>query len=239
MRTGLGLTRRLLRGLGPLWRVRSLALLSELLFWAVWLGSVRHREQRDELLDPNRRLLPELDPVLERIAPRRVRVLEVGAGPMSALGRLHPTKEIDLVPTDLLADWYRRLLALRGLDPPVPTVRADAERLRDSFAAESFDLVFAANCLDHMEHPLRAIEEMVAVVRPGGWVVLSHGRDEGERQEYTGLHRWNLREAHGRFFLWRPGEEIDVSERLGPRCAVIARTTVDQVRVEIEKRAES
>ena len=164
-----------------------------------------------------------------------MRVLEVGAGPISNIGRHHPTKEIQLTPTDVLAKEYDRLLAARSLKPPVPTVYADAEHLSQFFAPNSFDLVYAGNCLDHMSNPRQAIEEMVKVVRPGGWIVLFHRANEAEQQDYAGLHQWNLSADEGRFILWTPTQRVDITELLAAECGTHTSLIDGHVWVEITK----
>jgi hypothetical protein len=44
---------------------------------------------------------------------------------------------------------------------------------------------------------------MLEVVRPGGFVVLRHLRNEAATERYTGLHRWNLERRGDELYLWR------------------------------------
>jgi hypothetical protein len=79
------------------------------------------------------------------------------------------------------------------------------------------------NDLDHSIDPVVSLQQMVHVVRPGGYVVLKHYPDEAEGAAYTGLHSWNLNERKGRFIIWqRPGPEIDVGQALGETAEVKA-----------------
>ena len=226
---------RLRRWIEPLSRVRVFGLLSELAYWYVWTYSSKSADARRQLLDPELPFPEELNDVVSRIPHKHVRMLEVGAGPITTIGRRHPTHEIELVPTDVLADHYRRMLALRGIKPQVPTIRADAENLSAFFANETFDLIYAGNCLDHMASPMNAVEEMLKVTRPGGWIVLHHFEDEGMKQGYLGLHQWNVSGRDGHLVLWTPAETIDVTERLASRCEVRVSRTADQVTAEINK----
>ncbi len=52
-------------------------------------------------------------------------------------------------------------------------VVADATRLLDTFAADSFDLVLSSECIEHTSDPGAAIDGMCAVLRRGGWLALS------------------------------------------------------------------
>jgi len=231
-------TRLLLRLLRPLWRIRRLALSTEVLFWWKWLREPRSSKLRAELLDPAQPLAPEIVDVVDRLGGARVRILEVGAGPLTTIGQRHPAREvaIEIVSTDVLAPTYARLLRRRGMTPVVPTVYADAERLTETFALGSFDVVFAGNCVDHMERPILAIEQMLEVVRAGGSVLLVHFIDEGKKQDYAGLHAWNLREENGTLIVANDRERIDVGEHFAGRAEVLARVRGELVIAELRKR---
>jgi SAM-dependent methyltransferase len=229
------LTRWLLKALYPVWKIRRVGLWSEVFFWRLWARSSDTQEQRNALMDEGLRFPVQLDPVVERIEGDTVRVLDVGAGPISSIGRRHPTKAIHLTPTDVLAEQYGKILSARGLKPPVPTVYADAETLSQQFGNDAFELVHASNCIDHMRDPAKAIDEMVKVVRPGGWIVLIHRMDEAKHQDYAGLHQWNVAVDGERFILWTPDTRIDMTQRLAPHCTTRATLVDDLVWVEINK----
>jgi SAM-dependent methyltransferase len=236
MRERSKLARMLLRLVRPVWRVRRLALLSELLFWDRWLarrfsdpsGAARLRDDA---------LVPEsLWRFIERAAADPVKILEVGAGPFASIGSGHPTRRVEVTATDVLADKYNRILRRRGITPKVPTVYADAERLSQQFGPATFDLVYAANCIDHTDDALRAIQEMVSVVRPGGYIVMDHFEDEGAHQDYAGLHKWNLKAADGKLLLWNLEQRHDVSRILAGSCDVEVSSAGSDLHVEIRKR---
>jgi SAM-dependent methyltransferase len=185
-------------------------------------------------LDPASPLLPAVAERVRRIAADPVRILDVGAGPATCLGYVVEGRRIEITATDVLAAVYERLWARSGVVPPVRTVRADAERLTERFAPGSFDIVYAQNSLDHAARPRAAIEQMVQMAKPGGFVLLSHAVDEGENEGYAGLHRWNLTERAGAFVIWNPGETIDMSRALGS-CRVTAVRSGGELFVEILK----
>lgn len=145
-----------------------------------------------------------------------MRILEVGSGPLTTFGTSHPDKTLEIVATDLLAETYARLLAHLKIEPPIRTVQADAERLTEVFAENSFDYVSANNCIDHCERPDRAIEQMMKVVRPGGWVALRHGENEGRRTWYLGMHGWNFSVEQGEPTLWNRRERIVIRDLTAP-----------------------
>ena len=205
---------------------RSVALKGEVQFWRKWL-STKGMYWPDDFrarLDPDRPLDGHLAPYVDRVDADRVRILDVGSGPLTKLGKTHASKRLEITATDLLASDYDRLLAELGIVPPVRTIHADAERLVAQFGPDAFDIVHAQNCIDHTADPERAIEQMVAVARPGGWVVLFHAENEGEREQYNQLHQWNFTCEHGAFVIRdRAGRTVDVTQRLAAQCDVECR----------------
>jgi hypothetical protein len=95
-----------------------------------------------------------------------VHILDVGSGPLTRLGKKHPSKQLVITVTDLLAYEYDRLLAEFEIEPLVRTVYADAERLVDQFGHNAYNIVHGDNCIDHTVNPLQAIEQMLAVSKP-------------------------------------------------------------------------
>lgn len=140
----------------------------------------------------------------------------MGAGPMTGVGKTHPSKKIELIATDILAEEYARTLHKHGVEPPVPTLYADAEDLTAKFAEESFDYVTANNSIDHCRNPLKAMMEMLRVVKTGCYVSVRHRENEAKRTGYTGLHEWNFKLRGRTPLLWRGGEEIDIPKALAP-----------------------
>jgi SAM-dependent methyltransferase len=206
------------------WRMRAR---SEVDFWADWLAGTPGTEQwasdRDARLQADTEVTdPLVRAELERLSATEISILDVGAGPLTALGHRYPGKTLTIIAVDPLAEEYDRLLRDMGLEPPVRTVRVAGEDLLARFGPERFDIAYAVNSLDHSAEPLAIISDMVGVVRPGGVVLLRHKRNEGESARYTGMHQWNFDQADGRFLLWNTAERIDVGAALGDRAETTA-----------------
>ena len=138
-----------------------------------------------------------LDPEAEAVS-----ILDVGAGPLTTLGKVWGRRNVTIIATDILADSYDTLLAEVGIDPPVRTIACSTDELEERFGAAAFDLIYVENALDHHADVVQAISSMLHVLRPGGHLVLRHARDEAETQGYDGLHQWNLRIESGDYVLW-------------------------------------
>ena len=195
---------------------------SETGYWEKWIARRgdpdpgRLTDSFEWRLDPESEVQEPLRGVLDRLEGPAVSILDVGAGPLTSVGKRHPGKQIEVVAIDPLAAEYDALLERAGIEPPVRTRPGRAELLLQEFGAGAFDVAHADNALDHCADPVAAIEEMFAVVRPGGYVVLRHGPNEAERNHYRGLHQWNLEASGDRLVVWGRGESHDVGSRLGP-----------------------
>lgn len=198
-------------------------------FWRQYLAERGGEFAGDfaERMDPTLPLQDYLDALIPDTPQRPVRILDVGAGPLTYVGKQSPRFAIEIVAVDPLADAYDALLRKNGVEPLVRTRKCDAERLLDLFAPASFDLVSARNCIDHAYDPYGAIEQMVAVTRPGCYVSLHHHLNEARRQNFVGLHQWNFDDEDGHFILSSKTRRIDVTEALAGVAEVTNKTYDD------------
>jgi SAM-dependent methyltransferase len=206
------------------WRTRQN---SEVDFWAGWLvgapGTEEWTSDRDSRLDPETEIRdPLVRAELEGNPAEEISILDVGAGPVTALGFRYPGKTLTIVPVDPLADEYERLLRDAGLDPPIRTILVAGEALLEHFGSRRFDIAYAVNALDHSADPFTIISNMVAVVRVGGVVILRHKRNEGESALYGGLHQWNFDAVDGSLLVWNNAVEMNVGSALEGRALTTA-----------------
>jgi len=148
-----------------------------------------------------------------------VSMLDVGAGPMTFLPKAWITRTVRITAIDPLATQYSGLLSEGKLAAPVPTTPGKAETLRDSFAKNEFDAVFTRNALEQFEDPLLALRQMLAVVKPGHWVlVLQEGmRDEAQQRRGP----WVLREEDDELLMSiGDGKSLDLRDELGDAADV-------------------
>lgn len=209
----------------------------EIDFWGQWTATKGDRWPQDfnSRLDPNREANPAL---FEGLGVETPKVLDVGAGPMSILGLKLKGKPIALSACDPLAPLYADMAARHGVDWPVKTASAFAEDLSAFYPRGEFDLVYCRNALDHSFDPVRGIEEMLLVARPGGRVALDHYVNEAEKARYDGFHQWNFEKIDGKFIIWNRDERIDVTERFAHSAKVSAETNNEWIWVRLDKIAE-
>lgn len=208
----------------------------ELDFWeswfdqkgAGWAEDYARRTGPAPLIDD-----PLITEQLDELRRSEVRILDVGAGPITKVGVRYPGKRVTVVPVDPLATYYDRLLQRYDIQPPARTIEAHGERLLRYFPRESFDIAFAVNSLDHSYDPLLIAANMLELVVPDGVVLLRHARNEGERRSYSGLHQWNFDVAQGDLVIWNHAFERRLSQELKPEASVEAWIEDEQVLVRV------
>ena len=158
------------------------ALDSEIEFWTDWLReqSATESEEFRRRTDATAPSLAQLKPLIDPPVGSRIDVLDVGAGPLSAVGVVWPGCELRVTAVDPLAEQYNKLLDRLGIAPPVRTQFGEAEHLLDQFEPESFDLVYCRNALDHSFDPMLGVSNMFALAGAGGGVRLVPSVKRGE-----------------------------------------------------------
>jgi len=197
---------------------------SELDFWRKFFATeglgyegFERRLNPDVLLqDPT--VIGQLDVLPPQGKP--FRILDVGAGPLTNLGRIYRGRRLNIIAVDCLADRYNDILEKFGIQPDVRTYQCESERLLDLIAPNSCDLVYSRNAIDHGYDPMLSIFNMLEVVKQNCSVVLKHGFNEAEQSDYEGLHQWNFASEQGRLIVWKQGVKWDVATELGGRAAV-------------------
>jgi SAM-dependent methyltransferase len=193
---------------------------SELSYWDnfVHLKGYEWRDTYHDRLDPDAPLQPRPAALLPE-SVEWVSILDVGAGPLSYLGKKCEGRNIVITAVDPLANDYNEMLARHGIEPPVKTQPVAAEELHKKFAANTFDLVFARNCIDHSYDPEKAILQMIQVAKLGCYVLLEHTPDEAERQNYDALHQWNFSMSEkGDFLIRSKHQALNFTEKYADIC---------------------
>ncbi len=223
--------RRIRRPVQDAWKN---ALAGEIRFWE---RGLKNWKQLTDRFDPNQPLIEPLAELVTAPSGSTIRVLDVGAGLITCVGKKLPGYEVENTAVDALGDEYDGILERAGVVPPVRTQQCDSEKLVAKFGENVFDLAHARNTLDHSYDPVAAIRQMIMVLKPGGAAVLEHAPDEAEEENYHGLHQWNLRCENNRFIVWRNKTRIDVGDTLADVATLeLARDVLPLHRVVLRKR---
>lgn len=231
-------TRRLLLTSRHIW---SSSLAEELGFWRDWLATKGADWPGGYALrmDPKRELQSYVGAFLDLTPGSLIRILDVGAGPITSLGRRWEGSHVEVVAIDALAGEYDRLLQEFEVDPPTRTIPGRAEDLLDVVEPESFDVTHAMNSLDHCYDPVLAINQMLAATKPGGLIVLVHHVNEGESRNYSGLHQWNFYLEDGEPMLGGRTGNVALRTEFGAQTSLVRAGILhpDMVLVVLRKRS--
>jgi SAM-dependent methyltransferase len=148
------------------------------------------------------------------------RILDVGAGPMTALGKRLNGVPVELTAVDALAHFYDGLKFAEGL-PLVRTQKCDSEKLSEKFPPNTFDLTYAQNTLDHSYDPMAAIQQMIYVTKLGGLIITSHAANEAINENWQGFHQWNFYVTGRDFKIANRTETLSVKRQFGNDVAFI------------------
>ena len=192
------------------------AIEGEVRFWREWLASegARYPQSYQDRFNLDLPLQPDIAQLIDAPDGATVELLDVGAGPLTFLGRSHDRWTLAITAVDALGKQYSQLLDEAGITPPVRTQACESEKLTSMLCADSFDLVAARNTLDHSYDPVLAITQMVTCAKPGAAILLIHHENEAEREKYRGMHQWNFEAADSTLVVWRPGQRTDVGAEL-------------------------
>jgi SAM-dependent methyltransferase len=187
----------------------------EIAFWRDYLrtGGLQWPSEFQMRVDPTAILTEsQITSRLPSCTSETVRIIDVGAGPLTTLGKSIPGRRVELHATDALGHHYVRLMKSMGIRPMVPTERCHGEDLDLAFPSNYFDFAYARNALDHCHDTPRVIANMVWIVKGGGWVILRHRENEAVSASYRGLHQWNFEERDGDTYVWNQQCRISLTD---------------------------
>lgn len=193
----------------------------EIQFWDNWLrtNGAQWPDEYRRRMNPFETLSTDLAGLLDpdgshlAVSAPSYSILDVGAGPLTSLGKVLPHGLIHITAIDALAESYDALLLRHGINPPVRTQFGLAENVAGGFRANSFDLVVAQNSLDHAIDPIAAIRGMLMVAKPQRYLCLTHSENEGKKENYSGFHRFDFSlDEKDHFIVHRSGVSRSVNE---------------------------
>lgn len=196
---------------------------SETGFWDRYLKTkgLRWQQEFADRMNPELEITEELAALIQQGKPETWRLLDVGAGPLTVVGKCRKGVKLSITAVDPLATQYDELLSKHNLIPPVRTLPGKAEEVSTLFPSGGFDLVHARNCLDHGLDPFHAVSQMLAVTRSGGCVYLKHHPNEGINEKWHGLHQWNFAMSEsGDFMISSRTHEVNVTTELTTKAEV-------------------
>ncbi len=170
----------------------------EIEFWKKWFDTKGYLwpEVYAFRTNPNSQLQSNIEKYLEK--SKIIKILDVGSGPLTGIGKISNKGKVEISSTDALADEYKKI-APPELDLSM-LYKCDTENLTKEFKKNTFDVVHASNTLDHSYDPFLCILEMFKVCKPGGILVFSHSSNEATKENGIGFHQWDFFIKNKKFY---------------------------------------
>jgi glycosyltransferase involved in cell wall biosynthesis/SAM-dependent methyltransferase len=187
-------------------------LADEVAYWRMWMETrgAEWPEDFRQRFDPQSEMQPEIRRLVTVPPDGVVRILDVGSGPVTWIGkRWHPHR-VEVTAVDALAGEWQSLLQTHGMEAPVPTIQGEGEQLVGLVPENHFDLAMARYSLDESHDPRRVLRQMIATVRPGGAVLISSRVRAADAEKRWGLQQWNLAVDDGVFTVEGGGKVVDL-----------------------------
>ena len=162
--------------------------------------------------------LPLVDYLLPLIGDKKeVRILDVGSGPFPITGQTLEGVKVELVHCD--QQDFKYFWDKYEATPVFPVEVQDMENL--TYADKSFDIVHCINALDHTKGAEKALQEMIRVCKPGGFVyidcALIQHTSRGHRHFWDALEDGTFTNEYGTFSLGDYGFSIKFIDNGGER----------------------
>jgi 2-polyprenyl-3-methyl-5-hydroxy-6-metoxy-1,4-benzoquinol methylase len=125
-------------------------------------------EQALSPYDTRRRIETLIDEFLPESAVARKAALDVGCG-LGYFSERLVQRGARVIGCDLGPNLVERTRSRAGCEAQV----VDALELVETFGRERFDVVVSSECVEHTPNPDEAVRQMLAVLRPGGYLSLS------------------------------------------------------------------
>ena len=173
--------------------------------------NVGDREDIKFKTDPNSELQDEFKDLLN--GAYNIRILDVGSGGLTVIGKKWDGHSIEIVAVDSLADKYNEIYSKHGIEQPVKPLKIDAEKLMYAGLGK-FDLIHARSSLDHCYDPFSALKQMYNLLAENGSMYLIHKIKEGENANYNGLHQWNFEITDNDVWITGGGRKAKIKDIL-------------------------
>jgi SAM-dependent methyltransferase len=152
---------------------------------------------------------------LDMFSETQINVANVGSGPCVPLRVTHPTHKIHMLHIDPLWPYYERILEAAGYRARTFTAPFPAETMDQALPHNHFHITWSRNALDHSWDPLKGIKNMIKITRPQGKIIVLVNANEGVRESYHGLHKWNFQPTpDGECELWNPDCLFNIGQEL-------------------------
>ena len=192
---------------------------SEITFWEGYLpnnkNELSNREDWAKVVPQE--LIKYITDVMKNNSAR-LKLLEVGSGPVSHLALIADLNMCDVVAVDPLAEHYQAIMNKINFSWPIKPIKGTSEKIGRLFGKNYFDIIYTSNAIDHVVNPKKSLEQMFDVLKDGGIIFIEGYINEGSIEQWKGLHQYDMflkdrslycRDKNGRVVDMKEGLKLD------------------------------
>ncbi len=122
----------------------------------------------------------------------KLKLLEIGSGPISNLAYYVDINLVDVIAIDPLADFYKKIMKKVKYKYPIKPINLNCEDLTRYFKKEVFHIVYAQNSIDHTNNPINCLHNAYYLLKNEGILFIRNNLREGSRKQWIGLHKHDI-----------------------------------------------
>ena len=195
---------------------------------AYWAGVIcngpgleAHHQLLLDWCDPERAVEADLAALIpEGDGP--VLALDLASGPVASMGWKIDGRDVKVTAVDPFALYLNDVMEFKGLKgPPVRSIQTSLQSLAGFSGGVLFDIAYVNCALNTFADPAQTVRDVLALLKPGGSLLVRSPVNGAEAASYFALHLWNLAPGEdGDVVIWRPDQRLSLREVVGDLATI-------------------
>ncbi|WP_321507961.1 methyltransferase domain-containing protein [uncultured Methanoregula sp.] len=163
-----------------------------------------------QIIEPKQPILSSLQDLETRFS-EPLCLIDVGCGPTTQFFTDAIIKKFNVKVTtvDPLAEFYNGLHKKYHTGYDLTCLKGTGETLQEMFPENNFHLVYTENAIDHSQDPVKFVNNIVHITKPGGYIIMQGFINEGTAENWLGLHQWDIDIEHDHLHLSNRDKSIN------------------------------
>lgn len=210
---------------------------------AYWAGVIcngpgleAHHQLLLDWCDPDRAVEADLAALVpEGDGP--VRALDLASGPVASMGWKIDGRAVEVTAVDPFALYLNDVMEFKGLKgPPVRSIQTSLPSLAGFSGGVLFDIAYVNCALNTFADPAQTVRDVLALLKPGGSLLVRSPVNGAEAASYFALHLWNLAPGEdGDVLIWRPEQRVSLRDVVGDLGTISAQVLPQFLNIVIQR----
>jgi len=147
---------------------------------------------RDYYKSLPKNVLTEIYKLKDFYKNEKLKLLEIGSGPVSNLAYYVDKDLFEVIAIDPLAGFYQKIMNKFNYEFPIKPISINCEDLLKFFRKETFHIIYAQNSIDHTNNPIICLNNAYHLLKNNGILFIRNNIKEGSRKGWIGLHKHDI-----------------------------------------------